>query len=266
MNFNVKNFFSKKEEKDLVKTSVSSETIWREINLFIPETIALACVGMFIGIMIFVLRFISQNSLELIKSELTVSGYESVAGLIMNLNTMFLIVGIIPFLVFAAFWLVRFLNFMPRKGKYLTARVMKTGAIRLSIDKIIKDKILFKKEMLGQEVIIDNPKKHFVDNTGKPFIVLFEGNDNNTDLNVLAGKISGKANYVNTINANAIALGRRIEKYFQEESENLFSNPMFWILLAIAGLVILSLFFSLKAPETTAELLGKSMPGLIGGF
>jgi len=262
----IKLFGKKKEEKEVVPTSTTSETIWREVNLFIPETIALAGAFIFVVIMLFVLRIMSMNSLELIRSKLSEEAYNEVAGVLMNMNTLFVVVGVIPLLVFGAFWVLRFINFTPRKGKYLTARVMDTGAIRLSVDRIKDGAIKFSQGMMGDTMKINNPKKHLLENTGKPFLFLFEHDDCNADLNIMAGNISGKAKFVNTINENSLALGRRIERYMQEKSDNLFSNPMFWIMLAIAGLVVLSLFFSLKNPETTAELLGKSAPALIGGF
>lgn len=256
--------FKKKEQKPDVPTSTTSETLWREINLFLPETIAIVGAAIAGIILMFIVRFMSATGLELIKDMLTDQAYIEVAGLISNINTLFLGVAAIPFLVLIGFYAYRLFVFTPRRGKYLVARIKSTGAVKLSVDKIKDEKIEFEKG-IAKAMQITNPKKHWVETTGKPMIYLFEGDDSNADLNVINGNVSGKSVEVNTVNENAISYGRRIEKYIQEQGGD-FLTPTNIILILILGGVGLALFFLLKNPETTAQLLQGPVAFSLGGL
>ena len=247
-----KSFFDKHPGKI---ESTESETIWREVNLFWPETIAIVGSAVAGIILIFVIRYMSLTSLEMIKDMLTDQAYLEVAGLINNMNTIFVGVAAIPFLVMIGFYAYRFFVFTPRKNKYLVARVKRTGAVRLSIDKIVANELPFDNSGIANKMTINNPRKHWLENLGKPFVVLFEGDDCNADLNAMAGNVSSKAKEINTINENAIAFGRRIEKYIQEEKDNLFKNPMFYMMLAMLAILIIVGFLVLKQPEQIQSIL-----------
>jgi len=245
------------DKKNVNLSSVDSETTWREINLFWPETIAIVA-GLVAAIIItFVVRYMSITGLELIKDMLTEQAYGEVAGLISNMNTLFLGIVAIPFLILIAFYAYRLFVFTPRGNKYPVLRIKRTGAIKFTVDKIKDMEIDFEKGMLSDKMKINNPRKHWFENNGKPCIVLFEGDDCNADLNVLAGNVSSKSKDTNTINENAIALGRRIEKYIQEKGEG-FLTPTNILLLVILGVVALTAFLVLKNPETVAQVLGQA--------
>jgi len=244
-----------KKEKDFPPSSTSSETIWREINLFWPEAICITGAVIAGVILMFVIRYMSLTSLELIRDMLSEQAYLEVAGLLQNINTMFIGVGAIPILVLIGFFAYRMFVFTPRKNKYMVARIKREGAIRFSVDAIKDMEMPFARGMLDDKMKITNPRKHWIENTGKPIIVLFEGDDSNADLNVMAGNVSSKARDINTINENAIALGRRIERYIQEKKEG-WMTPMNILLILILGAVGLVLFLVLKNPETTAQLMG----------
>jgi len=256
--------FKKKDNtKVVVPTSVSSDTLWREINLFWPETIAIVAAAVAGLILMFVVRFMSATGLELIKHLLTDQAYLEVAGLISNMNTLFLGVALIPFLVLIGFYMYRLFVFTPRGGKYLVARVKRTGAIKLSVDKIRNMKLKFERGMMADEMTISNPRKHWVESTGKPILYLFEGDDSNADLNVMAGNVSSKAKDTNTINDMAFQDGRRFER-MNAENKGAFLTTTNIILLLILGGVGLALFFLLKNPETTAQLLSTGF--MFGGL
>jgi len=240
----------------VVPTSVTSETIFREVNLFWPETIAIVGAIVAGAILMFVVRFMSASGLELIREMLTEQAYTEVAGLIQNINTLFLGVAAIPFLVIIAFYAYRLFVFTPIKGKFLVARIKRTGAISISVDKIKDMKLKFERGLMGDEMKVVNPRKHWVENTGKPLIVLFEGDDSNADLNLMAGDVSQKAKDTNTINDSMFDLGVRWERKMQEKAKG-FLTPTNILLIIIAGMVGLALFFLLKNPETTAALLGQ---------
>ena len=243
------------KNKEDVESSTTSETLWREVNLFWPETIALVAAVVAGAILMFVVRFISATGLELIKGMLTDQAYNEVAGLLMMVNTLFLGVAAIPFLVLIGFYAYRLFVFTPRGSKYMVARVERTGAIRLSVDKIKNNALKFSRGIMGEEMKVVNPKKHWLSNLGKPFIFLFEGDDSNADLNLMAGNVSDKATYTNTVNDSMFDLGVRWERKMREKAGQ-FLTPTNILLIIILGVVALVAFLVLKNPETTAGLLG----------
>jgi len=244
-----------KEEKEFPRSSVESETIWREVNLFLPEAIAIAVTAVAGATLMFLVRFMSITGLELIKEMLSDQAYIEVSGLVSNMNTMFLAIAALPFLVLIGFFMYRMFVFTPRKNRYMVARVKREGAISLSVEAVKDGEVAFARGMMDDKMKINNPRKHWLSNTGKPIIFLFEGDDCNADLNIMAGNVSNKARDTNTINENAIALGRRIERYIQEKKEGLLT-PMNILLILILGAIGLVLFLVLKNPETTAQLMG----------
>jgi len=249
-------FFSKKElGEDEVLTSTTSETLWREVNLFWPETISIVGAIIAGAILLFVVRFMSATGLELIKEMLTEQAYVEVAGLINNVNTLFLGVAVIPFLVIIGFYVYRLMVFTPRGNRHMTARVFSTGGVRLSVDKIKNNSIKFSSGVMGEAMKIVNPKKHWLTNIGKPFIVLFEGDDSNADLNMIAGDVSDKSKDTNSVNDSMFDFGVRWERKMKEKAGQ-FLTPTNIILIIILGAVGLTLFLVLKNPETTAGLLG----------
>ena len=251
--------FNKNKVKKIVPTSTESETLWREVNLFIPETVAIVGAGIAGLILMFVIRFMSASGLELIRDMLTDQAYIEVAGLIQNINTIFIGVAAIPFLVLIGFYAYRFVAFSIRKDKYLVARVKRTGAIKLTVEKIKDHELDFEKG-ISQKMTINNPRKHWLENLSKPFIFLFEGDDCNADLNAMAGNISSKSKEINTVNENAISYGRRIEKYIQEQKDNLFSNPMFYMMILVIIAVVIIGFLVVKQPEQIQAMLAGAGP------
>lgn len=238
-----------------VPDSVESENLWREINLFIPETIGITIAVMAAIFGVIIIRVIGFSWLEGIKDKLTESAYVEVANLVGTLNSAILIIVAVPILVLLGFYVYRFLFFMPRKNRYLTARVDRTGAIRLSVDALKDNEMSYSNTGLSEKMKIINPRKHLLANTGKPFIFLFEGDDANADLNIMAGNVSEKSKEINTVNENAIAFGRRLEKYISDKSNDLLHNPLFYMMLAIMAILIIIGFLILKQPEQLQGML-----------
>jgi len=251
-------FAKKRTEKDDVLTSTTSDTIWREVNLFWPETIAIVGAVIAGAILMFVVRFMSATGLEMMKEMLTEQAYNEVAGMLMNINTIFLGVAAIPFLVMIGFYSYRLFVFTPRGNKHMVARIYSTGGVRISVDKIKNNSIKFASGVMGEAMKVVNPKKHWLTNIGKPFIVLFEGDDSNADLNQLAGDVSDKSRDTNSVNDSMFDFGVRWERKMKEKAGS-FLTPMNIILILILGAVGLTLFLVLKNPETTAQLLGTAM-------
>jgi hypothetical protein len=71
---------------------------------------------------------------------------------------------------------------MPTKNRFLTARVLGTNQIRFSIDDVQKGVIPFDKSAMSEKVKILNPKKHTDFKSGKPVIIMREGEGDNVSI------------------------------------------------------------------------------------
>ena len=237
-------FFKKKQASEK-PTSIESEELWREINLFWPETIAITAVVVATIAVAWFARFISINALENIAPMLSEQAYGEVAVMISNINTLTLAIGAIPILVLLGFFLYRLFMFQPFGDKFLVARFKTTGGVRLSVDLLKNNKLKFRPgDPLSEDVTIRNPKKHWLDPNGKPFIVLIEGDDSNADVTQLAGEISQKSKDTNTLNDMMFDFGVRWERKMREKANEFLTptNILLGILvLATAGLVVITL-------------------------
>ena len=231
-------FFKQKQAKEL-PTSIESQELWREINLFWPETIAITATVVATIAIGWFSRFLSINSLETIKPMLSEQAYTEIGIMIANMNTLVIAIGAVPLLVLIGFFLYRLFVFQPFGDKFLVARFKTTGGVRLSVDLLKNMKLKFRpNDPLTEEVTIKNPKKHWLDPNGKPFIVLIEGDDSNADITKLAGEVSQKSKDTNTINDMMFDFGVRWERKMREKANELLT-PMNIIL----GLILIALVF-----------------------
>jgi len=255
------NFGRKKEivKKPVVVSSVESETIWREVNLFWPETIAIT-IAVLISIgSVFFTRVLSSSGLEAIKPMLSEQGYVETAGLIMNMNSLFILAAAVPLLILGGFYAYRLMVFTPRGNKHMVARFKRTGGLRISVDTIKNNELPFDSSSpLSEKMTINNPRKHWLENLGKPFIVLFEGDDCNADLNQLVGNVSSKSKDTTTINDMSFQDGRRFERMNMEEKTGLLTATNVLLILILAGIAI-TIMLMVNNPAQTAELL-KNVP------
>jgi len=144
-----------KNKKTLYSTS--SKWIFREINLFIPEAIAIVITGM---AMVFLL----------------------VLGIITNTQMLLVIAPFPPLIVLVMFFVYRKVVFMPGKHRHLTQRILPSGALRFSVDDAKKGEIPFDNNPMAPKIRITNPKKNTDFNTGQPVITLKAGVGENIDL------------------------------------------------------------------------------------
>ena len=94
--------------------STSSKYLFREIELFIPETIGLL--------------------LSLLASVFLV-----VFGSLLAMPELLMIAAAPPLVVMILLWMARFLLFMPNKNRFVTVRVLGTNQLRFSVDDIIAE-------------------------------------------------------------------------------------------------------------------------------
>jgi hypothetical protein len=133
---------------------VTSKDLLREINLFIPETI-----GIGIGAMaaIFCIAF----------------------GYLFNSMTLLIVGAIVPAAILIIFYMVRLLLFMPNKHRHLTIRFFGSRALKLSVDDYKDREVKFDANPMSPKIKIVNLMRHFNFATGKPVILLQEGEPEN---------------------------------------------------------------------------------------
>jgi len=106
----------------------------------------------------------------------------------------------------------------------------------------------------SDKITISNPRKHWDESTGKPVIVLFEGDDSNADLNVYANKVTSKGRDTNIINDMAIEFGRRLERFYAEAKGGLMTPTMILLVVILIAVVAVG-FFVIRQPDVIAGLM-----------
>ena len=142
-----------------VMYSTGSKYIFREINLFIPEAIAIVIGGM---ATVFLL----------------------VLGILFNTQMLLILAPFPPLVILILFFIYRKAVFIPGKNRHFTKRILPSGQIRYSIDDIGKGEIPFDNSPLSPKIRITNPKKNVNFTTGLPDITLKAGESENSDLRV----------------------------------------------------------------------------------
>ena len=226
------------------KKGVTSDNVLREINLFIPELIAVVVSVLGFVLVSFFARLMMLSSLETLKAQMLNETYVALTSSLNTASYVFFFAGLIPVGLFAIFFLIRFTMFMPKKNRFLFLRIYDSGAIKLSVEEL-KPEVGFSNALDSIKMTISNPRKHFDLANGKPFIVLKEGDDSNADLNIGKNHTSDKGVATSVVNDNAIALGRRIERYIAEQKGGFLSTTNILILIVIFVVVIIGarLFF-----------------------
>lgn len=211
--------------------STTSKYLFREINLFVPETIGLAfCFLIVFGLAMFGLLF-SQP--------------------------MFLFYGcFVPLLGWGLLWLARFLLFMPNKHRHVVHRILGTGAIRSSVDDIRKGEVPFDKNPLSEKVKILNPKKHIDFNTGKPVLFFVEGAGENVSLSeAIKGATSQQAKELNSVIDSVWGLAEAYTRYNLKKAEQ-NKELLLFIMIAISILVSLVIaYFTMNGNSMLEQIL-----------
>lgn len=227
-------FEPEKSEKELKKEkmySTSSKFIFREINLFVPETIGLGVAAM--GC-IFCLAI----------------------GYLLDMQILLLAAGALPLAVMVIFYLVRLKLFMPGKHRHLTIRGIGSNAIRISVDDYKTREVPFDKKPLAEKIKITNLMKNIDFLTGKPIIALKEGTGENITL-FKDEPISQEAADFNNL-ALSIANTQHAWDVYNLEKKGL-SNKDILLFLMIAGSIAASLITLYMINQNTGAMqeLGK---------
>jgi len=252
-----KPFFSflKKKQKNV---SIESDTFFVENNLFIPEVITIVIAIMASVFIVFVSRLMILGQFEAQEALMEEGAYGAIASAINTANSLTILAVAIPCLVLAMFFVYKFFVFRPRKNKVPVLRVWKSGLMRFSVEKV-QPEMMFDKTPTSDEVHITQPRKHFDNNTGRPVLVLREGEAENASI-LPNSQVSQKAQDESNARASTWGTACRFTEYNIKKEASLLKNPLFILLIFVCiGLAVLG-WIIIRQPEQLKAMLGQSAP------
>lgn len=169
-------FFHKK------KLSLTGDWIYRDIKLFIPETIMYGVVA-FLGVMIFAMvELFNYFWLADLQSKASESAFIEVSAHIGFLSQMHMVAFGLFVLVVGLIFLFKTFVLMPNKNRVPVLRAFRGGILRPSVDTFKDNCMKFWGKPVGDKVNVDDPRLHVDWNTGLPYLVLIEGKGNNKSI------------------------------------------------------------------------------------
>ena len=218
--------------KQVKLVSTTSKYLFREINLFIPETIGLGIAAM---MCIFGIAF----------------------GILLKSDILLIVGAIIPLAVFGLFYMLRLILFMPNKNRFTTLRLLGSNAIRFSVDTVKNREIVFDKNHQNEKIRLINLTKHTDYASGKPVLALREGAGENIDLNEGA-KVSMQATDFSNILSSTWGTAEDYIRYNILKKEDKKSTLLIIILLAV-GVAVCVVIWMMMQNGASLDSLVKSM-------
>lgn len=232
--------------------SMSGDVIFKDIQLFIPELIINIALLVFGVLGIVLLRLISQGFLNDFQKYVSVQAFEMITGHVMFLQTA-LIIGIaIPVAFSCILFVFKWYFFYPRGKKVFVLRGWKTGLARLSVEEVKESSVKFENGEDADVMHIDNIRKSWEYNTGRPIVLLEEGLPYNTPIH-RHKELNEQVKDYNNVTKSIYSTALRWAEYHVKKTQGFMSNPQNWLLLLIiAGIVVLIFFMMTKGSPTTA--------------
>lgn len=232
--------------------SMSGDVIFKDIQLFIPELIINIALLVFGVLGIVLLRLISQGFLNDFQKYVSVQAFEMITGHVMFLQTA-LIIGIaIPVAFSFILFVFKWYFFYPRGKKVFVLRGWKTGLARLSVEEVKESSVKFENGEDADVMHIDNIRKSWEYNTGRPIVLLEEGLPYNTPIH-RHKELNEQVKDYNNVTKSIYSTALRWAEYHVKKTQGFMSNPQNWLLLLIiAGIVVLIFFMMTKGSPTTA--------------
>jgi hypothetical protein len=232
--------------------SMSGDVIFKDIQLFIPELIINIALLVFGVLGIVLLRLISQGFLNDFQKYVSVQAFEMITGHVMFLQTA-LIIGIaVPVAFSFILFVFKWYFFYPRGKKVFVLRGWKTGLARLSVEEVKESSVKFENGEDADVMHIDNIRKSWEYNTGRPIVLLEEGLPYNTPIH-RHKELNEQVKDYNNVTKSIYSTALRWAEYHVKKTQGFMSNPQNWLLLLIiAGIVVLIFFMMTKGSPTTA--------------
>lgn len=239
----------KKQSKTV---SMAGDVLFKDVQLFIPELIMNIILLVFGIIGIFITRIISQAYLGDLKKTVTEATFNSVSGHIGLLHTVVMVGIAVPIAYMMFMFMLKWFLFYPRGKKQIVIRAWKMGVARIGVEEIKENFVKFEnKKELSDEMHINYSNKSIDFYTGRPILLLQEGQAENTPLNQNI-KTNEKVKDRGNVNASMFSAALKYCDYQNKKAQGFFSNPTNLLLLvAIAIIVVIAFFVITKGSPTT---------------
>jgi heme/copper-type cytochrome/quinol oxidase subunit 2 len=248
----VYSFFARK------KLSLTGDWIYRDIKLFIPETITYG-IAAFLGILIFgavyVLNFFWLSDFQTKASQQT---YDEVAKQFSMMTQFHVIAFVVILLAVATFFLFKVFFLMPNKNRIPVLRAFRGGGLRPSVDSFKNNEMKFWGAPVGDKINIQDPRLHVDWNTGLPFLVLVEGRGTNKSI-VVDEKNDLTSVQWDSVLSSAVSTQASIDEWkFAKKQAGLGISPMM-IVIGIAIILVLVGAYMFMQPKAEAAAPAKLM-------
>lgn len=232
--------------------SMSGDVIFKDIQLFIPELIINIALLVFGVLGVVLIRLISQGFLNDFVKYVSPQAFEMITGHVMFLQTVLMVGIAIPVLLSFVLFVFKWYFFYPRGKKVFVLRGWKTGLARLSVEEVKESSVKFENGEDADVMHIDNIRKSWEYNTGRPIVLLEEGLPYNTPLH-RHKELNEQVKDYNNVTKSIYSTALRWAEYHVKKTQGFMSNPQNWLLLLIiAGIVVLIFFMMTKGSPTTA--------------
>ena len=251
--FGIKDAVKRIVKKDKTTVSMSGDVLFKDIQMFIPELIGNILL-MLAGIVgIFLARFFSQGYLNEFHKTVTQVTFDAVSEHILFLHNILAIGIAVPIAYMMLLFIFKWFLFYPRGKKQIVIRAWKMGVARIGVETISENYVKFeKKKELSDEMHINYSHKAIDYYTGRPMLLLEEGQAENTPLhrNIKTNeKVKDKGN----VNASIFSAALKYCDYQNKKAQGFLHNPTNLLLLvAIAIIVVIAFFVITKGSPTTA--------------
>lgn len=226
-----------KAQKAGKQVSLSGDFIFKDVMLFKPEAL-IVVITIFISIIGFlVTSMLMVFKIDELKEFMSNQAMEKTTALFGDFRLYALIWVVIPVAVMMIVFLYKFMFFYPNGTKRIVVRAWKNNLARISVETIKDNKVLFDPSDKTTEVYVGNERKCTDTTTGRPIILVEEGEPENTRLH-RSEKNPEKFKDENNVKLSTWATATRYQRYIDRTGNGFFSNPTNIILIMVMVMVV----------------------------
>lgn len=218
--------------------STSGDFIFRDIQLFVPEA-ALIVITFCASIFGFVLVwFMNSINVEALRSQVSQQGFNSLNTLIMNSQIYYGVLLLIPLFILTSVFTYKYLFLMPNKDKRIVIRAWKNNMIRFSVEKPKENYIRLDPRDESTTVWVGNERKATDLVTGKPVLLIEEGETENSYINKSTTDPE-KQKDINNVRLSIWSAATRYQRYIDRQGNGFLSNPTNILIIIVLVLVVI---------------------------
>ena len=232
-----KPFFSFKKDKDKEEKkgniSLESDMVFKELYFFVPELVII-----------------------MMASFAAIAVYMIIEVGIVDIEGLGILPVLIPIIAMAGLFGFKFMIYQPGGSKQFVMRIWRNGQIRFSVEKITSGEIAFDTAPDTDKIKVTNPRRHWDNMTGKPVVVIRQGDGENISLNDNQN-VSEEGKDLSNVVSSIYGTAARITEYNLMKGDSFFANPTNILLIVILGVVGVTAFLVLQQPDQIASLFGR---------